>query len=177
MNTDSFSFNDYITEKPFRECKSCGTSLEHIPYVVEKALRQQGGLERPTVVFEVALCMNCTEDMRQSMSASSLQNVQQYFQQNAAMEQMQSHSPEGLNTCAVSGKEVSQLEEVQLYAYFMPGMEVPAVSYALSGEIIEQVVELLSEETKDEIDDFMEQNFGLPPEYKSRLVGRKLILV
>ncbi len=177
MNTVHFNFNDYITERPFENCKSCGVSLEHLPFVVEKGLWQQHGLAEPTVVFEIAMCLNCAEEHRQSLSASSMQKIQTYFEENADTAAMQSHTPGGLETCVVSGKNVSELEEVQFYAYFVPGMENPAASYAVSGEVMEQVIELLSAETRDEIDDFMERNFGLPPEYKNRLVGRKLILV
>jgi hypothetical protein len=47
----------------------------------------------------------------------------------------------------------------------------------ISGRAIEEIADQLSAETKDVLDDFIDQHFGLPPELKSLLKDRKLILL
>jgi hypothetical protein len=47
----------------------------------------------------------------------------------------------------------------------------------ISGRAIEEIAEKLSAETKEVLDNFIDQYFGLPPELKSILKDRKVIML
>jgi hypothetical protein len=47
----------------------------------------------------------------------------------------------------------------------------------LSGAVMAQLQELLSPETKQVLDDFIDQHFGLPPEWKALIKDRNLLFI
>jgi hypothetical protein len=62
--------------RPFTACVDCGAGLlaGEAPYAVEKVIRQG------EVVFEYAICAECTKNQMRSFSEESLGRVSQYLQ-------------------------------------------------------------------------------------------------
>ena len=56
-------------------------------------------------------------------------------------------------------------EEYQIYGMFRGGQMIQnQFPYMMSGAALEEIQELLSPETKDEIDRFKDEYFNIPPE-------------
>ena len=80
--------------------------------------------------------------------------------------------------CLITGKPIDELSEYQIYAYCEGGEIVQNVfPYMVSSDAIEQIQELLSPQTRGELDDFIDANFGFPPEWRAAIKGSKVLLV
>lgn len=170
-------FKSHVGEY-FEQCISCNTYLlaPGTPYMIEKAIKKYPGYEATDVVFEYAMCMDCALKMRGELSKESLANIQQYFEARVDLRQRQAelegeNNPQHwLSHCIITGKPMADLHEYQVYA-FCNGKDInlSGMPYMLSGEAAEEMSELLSEKTKGEIDRFIDDNFGLPPELKKHI--------
>lgn len=162
-------FFDTIKEEPISHCQFCEKDLLNgdEPYVIEKAFR------KTEVVFEYAMCMSCADNMRHQMSTDSMAAVEKYMMENARFQERafelkdKEYSTEDwLNNCLVKDTERAGQEEYQIYGMFKGGKMIQnQFPYMMSGEALEEIQELLSAETKDEIDRFKEEFFNIPPEF------------
>lgn len=201
MNTpeDSFNFTPEMIEipeifrssldkKPFERCISCDTYLleDGTPYLIEKAVRNYKDHGVTDTIFEYAMCMNCMESMRQAVSKESLQRMEEYMlsQVNFLERQLQLLNDETLNidpwiaNCMVKGTPKQELTEYQLYCQCDgKNMVFTYMPYMIGNEAMEEMAELLSAKSRGEIDDFMDNNFGLPPELKKELGDFKYVLI
>lgn len=182
------AFHNFETGGPFERCIDCDVYLldGEVEYFVEKAIKSYKDFTATDVIFEYAICMNCAERMRKRMSKESMQSIQQYFTENVnfidRMQLMQAHpnNPEAwMQQCLVKGTQANQLEEYQVYAHCKGKKLVTAqMPYLISGKALDEISQLLSNETLDELDGFMDQHFGPPPELMEPLpVRRRVILV
>lgn len=168
-------FYCFETKAPFTECKVCEKDLTKgdTDYFVEKAVRNYTDHEVSDVIYEYAMCIDCAHQMNSKMSSESLANIQNYFaSQPNFMNKMAAYQrgdtedgADALNKCAITGEPVDSLEEYMLYGHFRGGeMVQSSMPYLLSGQVMDEISQLLSNETLGEIDDFMGQHFGGPPE-------------
>lgn len=179
MKEDSGSipkeFYCFETNAPFTECKVCGKDLtgEETDYFIEKAVRNYTDHKVSDVVYEYAMCIDCAQLMNSQMSSESLENIQNYFaNQPAFMNKVAGYhsgqikeDPQALQQCVITGESADELEEYMLYGHFRGGKMVQtSMPYLLSGKIMDELSQLLSNETLGEIDDFMGEYFGGPPE-------------
>jgi hypothetical protein len=181
------AFHSFATGKPFEQCICCETYLleDGTPYVIEKGIIQYLGTGVKDVAFEYAMCLACMEKMRQSLSKASLARIEAFFQERVDVDSRQRLIPQGsrnvqdwLQHCLVSQKSVQQASEYQIFAQCDgPDLVLGLTPYMLSGEILDEIQELLSPETKEVLDDFIDQHFGLPPEWKEIIKERNLLLI
>jgi len=180
-------FQNSITKKPFEHCLSCNKYLleDGTPYLIEKAVRNYKEHKVTDVIFEYAMCMDCMESMRDAVSKESLQRMEEYFlsQVNFLERQLQLLNNETLDIdpwiskCMVKETPREELDEYQLYCQCDgKNMVFTYMPYMIGGEAIEEMAELLSAKSRGEIDDFMDNNFGLPPELKKELGDFKYVL-
>jgi hypothetical protein len=112
--------------------------------------------------------------MNEKMSSASMMNLQQYFSGNEAFIAKVNHhnnhwqETEGSpleDNCALTGEHKSTLEEYMIYGHFKGDQMIRStMPFLLSGKVMDDVADLLSDETIDELDDFMGEYFGGPPE-------------
>ena len=200
MNTpeDAFDFTPEMTEipevfhnslekKPFENCLSCNKYLleDGTPYVIEKAIRNYKEHQVKDVIFEYALCMDCMENMREAMSRESLERMEHYFmsQVDPLERQLQLLNNETLNidpwidACMIKGTPREELDEYQICCQCDgKNMVFTIMPYLVGGQAMEEMAELLSAKSRGEIDDFMDDNFGLPPELKKELGDLRYVL-
>ncbi|MEZ4937565.1 MAG: hypothetical protein R2799_08220 [Crocinitomicaceae bacterium] len=168
-----------LTDQLFHNCLMCDIDLmeSRIPYMIEKAFKRapDGSLY---TIFEFAICMNCAQKTQNQLSRESLTNIQNYFarkrdlfQRNEEMfDSEKTEFEDWTNECILSGNKISECEEFQVLAMCQGNqMEMGLFPYAISGAEAENMQELLSEKTKDELDDFMNTHLDLPPELKMLL--------
>lgn len=169
-------FYSFETNAPFEGCQVCKADLlaGEVDYFIEKAVRNYPEHDVSDVVYEYALCSHCAHDMNQKMSSSSMTNLQIYFSGNEEfMKKVNHYNQEWQNmtgsaldeTCAMTGEHKSDLEEYMIYGHFKGDQMIKStMPFLLSGKVMDDVAELLSDETVDELDNFMGEYFGGPPE-------------
>jgi len=175
--------------KHFQTCVVCGKNLleEGTHYVIEKAMKNYEGYDFSSTVFEYAMCMVCYQKMQEGMSEESMKNMQLYYQDIVEAKSNNGQIMLDLSTfdlkdwlskCFFKDKPVREMKEYQLIGQFNGRrMVMNTPPMAIGEEVMEDMVDLLSEKTKDEMDRFREQFLGPSPEIQELFKGRKLLLI
>ena len=115
------------------------------------------------------------------MSSESVSNIKSYMQENFSQKDWELKTNSGLNLfekCAVTGKNVEELSEYNIIGQFFSNkMVLGHFPILLSPTIGEEIQELLSQETKDEFDDFMNTINDVPPELKELFKTKRPVIV
>lgn len=175
-------FYSYLSEKPIENCIMCEKNLmdEFTVYFIEKAIRN-GEVE-----FEYAICMDCAAKMRGSMSKESVANMESYFKNNSQIQEYQNLIFENdelsvdqfLSNCVVKGTPVSEIKEYQFVGVFQGKHIYPySVPFLISNEASEEINDLLSKQTKGEMDNFIDDFIGVPPEWREIIKTNKPVLI
>ena len=176
------TFKTFVSEEYFQNCISCNKYLlkGKTQYVIEKAVKNNN------VEFEYAMCLDCAEKMRENLSDISLERIGKYFEnhvdlfdkRNYFLEQKFTTVDDYLSTCLINGTNISSLDEYQIFAYCEDDkLLLSYFPYMISHRAIEEMQELLSAQTKDELDDFTKRHFDLPPEWRETIIGKKFVLI
>ncbi|MEN8249023.1 MAG: hypothetical protein ABFS32_08830 [Bacteroidota bacterium] len=169
-------FYAFDTDKPFTNCLVCQRELltGEVDYFIEKAIRNYKDHEVSDIVYEYAICVHCAQDMNGQMSAESMQNIQDYFgrqpefllkvyDHNAKWEELEEISLP--DECVITMQPKSDLDEYMIYGHFRGDKMVKSsMPYLLSGQVMDEISDLLSNQTIDQLDGFMGEYFGGPPE-------------
>ncbi len=168
-----------LTEEHFSNCLMCNIDLmeSQIPYMIEKAFKRgpDGSL---MTIFEFAICMDCAQKTQNQLSRESLANIQRYFNERKDLflrneelfDKEELEFEQWIDECVLSGEKIGECEEFQVLVTCQGDqMEMGIFPYMISGKEAENMQELLSEKTKDEMDDFMNTHLDLPPELKMLL--------
>ncbi len=166
---------------PFSKCVVCTKALleEGVNYSIEKVFR---GSE---VIVEYAICQECGEDLASELSEESMERVQQFMMEKidwASRGELLETTGEDvgpwIDTCLVTGKSRGDLD-----AYSICGrgrgvkLERSLIPFMVSGAVAEEVAELLSKATKERLDGFVDEHFGLPSELRDVFDSSPLLLV
>ncbi|MBN2610439.1 MAG: hypothetical protein JXB00_02685 [Bacteroidales bacterium] len=174
-------FRTFISEEHFTNCIVCDRYLldGSTDYVIEKAFKD-GYVE-----IEYAMCMECLMKMREHMSQESLERIGKYFEEN--FDFMSKRFPliatgnnnveDYISKCIFKDKTIEESGEYQIMGQFRgTKMVFSAFPYMVCKDVIEEVQELLSAKTKEELDDFTNRYFGLPPDLKEILRTKKPVI-
>ncbi len=175
-------------EKPFENCVFCGKDLLHgdETYMVEKVLKTYEGHDFTSTVFEFAICTSCHMKMQEGMSEESMQNMQIYYQNfiqqrgsDSIMIDLKTFDiNDWLSKCFFKNTPVTELEEYQVVGMFKGDkLLLNQPPMVMGYEVMEEMSELLSKQTKDEMNGFREKFLGPPPEFSEFIYGKKLIVV
>lgn len=185
-------FYDSLTGKPFTHCNVCGGDLlsgSILAYLIEKAYRRSMVTGKMEVVFEYAICTSCASKFVESYSKESLKQLQKYYQEHfnpnihpqaSTYFKDEQNLKDHLSKCFFTGKPIEELDEYQVAAQFSGnrlGVMIPP--YVFGGDAMDEVIDLLSEETLGEIDDFTGKYLSGPPEFRDmfKTPGRRPILI
>jgi hypothetical protein len=173
------AFYPFDSKERFTTCTMCQVVLDdNSEYIIEKARK---GTD---VIFELAMCLSCANKMRNQLSAGSKERIETYMMEHTDFEARAQHFLDNpsdnmedyIGHCVVTGKPIDPREEHQIYAYCTGNeMIYSAMPYAISGEIMEIIQEMLSPETKQEMDDFMDQ-YLIPDDLRDLLKGRPVFV-
>lgn len=148
-------------------------------YMIEKVFKKYPEMNKTEVLFEYAICSNCYEKMKDAMSKESMQNLSAYMMQNTDFNKLQERIEEKpddpehwLSHCLIKGTPKDEMKEYQMGACFKGDrLSTDFMPPFMVGELaLEEMNGLLSKETKDEMDDFMGEHFGIPPELRKDLI-------
>lgn len=178
-------FYNTMTQTRFETCTICHRPLEdEVTYVVEKAFKKVNSGVTHTL-FEYAICMECASEFNQKMSSESQSALRLFMWQNANLGKNQRRAFEGdtdyrnwVSECMINGSSREELTEYNLCGMFRGDkMLLNEFPYMLSLEAMEEMQELLSAETKDELDNFKRQHLGGPPELEELFKTRPVVAV
>lgn len=173
--------------KPFTHCKMCGKDVVNsgAPYMIEKAYGQDLSSGVRKVVFELAYCLDCLNEVNQSLSKESKQKIQHFFEENANMEKREAElkkynliDPEvWLHNCIFKNQSIDEVKEFQIYALCLgEEMLYQHAPYMVCGEAIDEIIGLLSNKSLDILNDLTADIIDLPPEF-SELFKSKTPLI
>lgn len=167
-------------------CIMCNRSLlsPAQDYIIEKSFRVIPEYRKKEVIFEYAMCLVCAEQMRNELSKESKQRIENYFSQRidlnkrqALLKPTRSAFPNWIKECMVSGEAIKNSREYTIYAHgFGRRLVYDLFPYAVSGAVMEEVNELISEKTRDVLDDFVGRHFSGPPEVAEILKRRPVLI-
>lgn len=175
-------FRTFVSEQHFINCITCDKYLldDSTEYVIEKAVKD-GYVE-----VEYAMCMDCIIKMKDTISEESMMRINRYFEEKfdffgqryGLIESQNSSVDDYISRCIFTNKPINHLDEYQIMGHCMGKKLILSVfPYMVGKDAIEEVQELLSAKTKEELDDFTNRHFGLPPELLEIIRNKKLILL
>ncbi len=179
-------FRSDATGEPFDHCLVCNRYLlgDNTQYLVEKAFRSYKGFEARDTIFEYALCMPCREQMSEMLSAESKSRIEAYFEEHvdfvARRTQLLSSGQRDveswLETCLITCHPASELEEFQVFCECAgEHMLFTYLPYMVGGPAMDEIANLLSDKTIDELNGFSDEFLGLPPELED-IFTRRVVL-
>jgi hypothetical protein len=148
-------------------------------YVIEKVFKRYPNLNSTQVLFEYAICSECYENMKDSLSAESMQNLTNYMMTKmdvSAMQQRIQEHPDDpqkwMSHCMIHGTPEAEMNEYQVAACFKGDRMVTDFMppYMIGDLAIEELNALLSKQTKEDMDRFMGDVFGIPPELRKDFI-------
>lgn len=182
-------FRSTETGRPFERCAMCDRFLldAGTTYIVEKAFRSYKGFDARETVFEYALCTDCRDSLTAELSTESRQRIQDYFESRvdivARRHRLVDSDPSGvrlgpwISRCLVSDEPVGEMDEFQVYCECDgPHMLYGYSPFLLGGKVMDQIADLLSNKTLDELNGFADDILGLPPELEE-LFARRVVLL
>lgn len=163
-------FYSFETNSPFERCIECEKYLleEDTEYIIEKALKNYEGYSARDTVFDYAICMDCADRMRKDISKESWESMMKYFQEHVdfstRLEMLDQHPEDSLKNCMVKKTNIEDCREYQIYAHCKGDkLNMDNPPYMISGEVMEELIEILSNKTIDEMNGFMNKHFSPDP--------------
>lgn len=179
-------FYSSLTREPFSECIACKNSLNENTYLVEKSFRQNPECDFRDIVFEYAMCLECYEKLNTGFSEESARKMDAYMKTNIQWEERRKELWQGYPLdperwtaeCIVKGTSREELRVFQIAAVFSGSfMILSDLPLLFGGEALEEMGELVSSKTREEMDRMYDDFFGPPPELKKLLLDHKILFV
>lgn len=150
--------------------------------MIEKAFKRSPQLDTEEIVFEYAMCLECAERMRATLSQESKMRVDSYLLSHYFVDRDEPADPEKLiqhrlKNCWITGEETNDLREYHIMGLCHEGHIHADQVMCIGGEALDQIQEMLSAKTKDELDRYIDDLNGLPPEWQEALFNRKVVLL
>ncbi|TKG94661.1 hypothetical protein EYV94_12000 [Puteibacter caeruleilacunae] len=173
---------------PFKHCKVCDRELieSEETYFIEKHYRQDIKTGKRMLDYELVICWDCAMKFRQQLSKKSQATLQKYFIEKVDMkartETLKKHKLFEVNIwlqhCIVTQKNIEELDDFKVSAICAgPHMLFHDLPYMISGEVVDELSELLSKETQEIMDDFFTEHVDLPPEMEDIFNPKKRVFV
>lgn len=176
-------FYSFETKRPFEHCIDCNSYLlDGKTYMIEKAMKRYDGYSAEDTIFDYAICLDCATRMRKEFSRKSLENLDNYFARNFKMRTFDQETDlnidECLGSCMVKEIPKEETQEFQLYAFCQGKKLVKNIPpYMISGQAIEEVLPLISQQTTDFLNGFYKEHFSPDPSLFEPVPGNKLIFI
>ena len=132
-------FHADLTGVPMTNCVLCNCEFEEFTdYLIEKSFRRVNSGVVHTI-FEYAICLDC----------------------------VQFDAEKWINHCLITNNSTDELEEFQIYGQFKGNrMVFGAFPYAISGQVLDEMIGLLSAKSLDEMNGFKDQIITPDPTLK-----------
>lgn len=181
-------FKSHNTGHTIERCIICDCNLmeEGKNYLIEKAIKNYPGYQASDCVFEYAICFDCAQKMQQNISAESMKKMGEFFTSRINLEErmhkfyeQEKFDPnQWIENCLIEGTSQDECREFQIFGHFIGDkMLFSMFPYMIGTAALESLSSLMSKSTRDEMNGFIDDNLGGPPEFKELLKERPHILV
>lgn len=174
--TEDFRKSD--TAEPFDKCLVCSKNIIETgeDYFIERIMRRVPEFGMVETLFEYAMCMPCAAQMRNEMSEESMQRIEEYFKSRISAIDPEDNREKPLEKCLLTGKSILESQEFSYHAHCRGGEMIKSIfPYAISDDAMDEISELLSNDTIDELDNFKGKYFTGPPEIAKLINPKRLI--
>ncbi len=172
----------------FETCVHCHRNLLNPKkqYVIEKVIKLYEEVDSTDTIFEYAICIDCYQELRSSLSKESMERMGEYLNRNTDLEGRRNRLMESgnldidawISNCIVKDKPMHTCREFQVMCEcFGDQMLFTMMPYMISDDALEEMSMLLSDETQGFFDDFRKTHLGPPPEVSELLKPSRVILL
>jgi len=157
-NVPEFFFR-FDTNQPFEKCTMCGEALNGKKHVIEKVFKNNKSLNIKEILYEYAVCFDCTGQMQGDISEESMQSMirimnehkHQFIMKLEYLHETEKYDVASwIETCSFTGKPIHLCEEYTVSAIIEDDKLVfEQAPIAVSETFMELIQENLSKETKD----------------------------
>lgn len=173
---------NFYSEKDGELLKTCVFCNDNVleyeyGYVIEKAFKFNKVTNIFELVFEYALCTECMQRLSSEMSEESKNNITEYFNRNKKQEYFSVLTvEERFKMCMLSGKNLKTQKEYQIAGFFIKDEMIVSndFPFAIGFDAIEEVQELISDQTRDFSDKF--KDVVLPPHVKDNFPKDRILI-
>ena len=174
-------FYNEVTGAPFSHCMVCERELleSGASYMIEKAVKRHPEFDVSDTLFEYAMCLDCSETLSSILSDESSLNIKNYMKHQGVdlfmrKEQLfhagKFNINDWINQCVIKDTPSSDLKEYQLCAHFQGNkLWVTYMPIMIGEQALKELSALLSNDTLDGMNGFMDEFLGVPPEFKGLL--------
>ncbi len=174
----SSRFDSLETGEPFRHCCACDRSLTDAGmHIVNKSFVGD------ECVFEMAMCVDCREEMNEQLSEKSRVAMFDFMHDHAEMDTRErelgteSETDAYLANCITCGADAGSLKNFSLGGMFAGDDLIKGpFPMLMCGACEEKLGETISDETRDVWDRFIGEHFPGPPS-EVRLPTHKPVLI
>ena len=181
-------FHSEATGKLFETCIHCQRHLIdlNLHYVIEKVVKYYDEMKTTDTIFEYAVCLQCYQELRKSLSSESVQRLGTYLQNHVDLELRRHQFIEKedmdvnhwIGRCIIKDKPIQACREYQIMCECVGDrMLFTLMPYMISDDAIEEMSELLSEKTQGFFDDFRKRFLGPPPEVSELLKSSRVLFL
>ncbi|MCB0486857.1 MAG: hypothetical protein KDC99_00175 [Cyclobacteriaceae bacterium] len=171
------AFFNSETGQPFATCLMCNNELKDTQYVIEKAFKKHPSHNLTEVIFEYAMCVQCATKMHMELSEESRKRIEEYMAAMPRGDRNFTSIEDAISHCAIKNSLVNDSTEYSIYCLCNGNeMVVGDLPYALSGEVQDEIMQLLSAKSLDILDDFIGNHFSGPPEVREILRRRPVLI-
>jgi hypothetical protein len=181
-------FHSEVTGKLFETCIHCNRHLldSNLHYVIEKVIKYYDEMKTTDTIFEYAVCLNCYQELRKSLSNESIQRLGTYLQNHVNLEARRQKFIENedldvshwIGHCIIMDKPIQKCREYQIMCECVGDrMLFTLMPYMICDDAIEEMSELLSEKTQGFFDDFRKRFLGPPPEVSELLKSSRVLFL
>jgi hypothetical protein len=175
-------FYPFLENEPFQTCAVCNCNLlaQGVDYLIEKTFK---GTE---VICEYAMCMECAEEMSTELSAESMMRIRAHMEERVDLlargQRLTETSPDQiqpwLETCVLTGTRQQDTDVYHICGHFHGRDLVLSIyPFMICGAAMNQMAALLSQKTRETLDDFTDRFLGMPPEYKHLFDDAPILLL
>jgi hypothetical protein len=181
-------FYSTATDLPFTNCISCDKYLlqPNSPYVIEKAVKQYPDYNTTDVIFEYAMCMDCYQNIHNTMSLESKSNIEKYFNEHVDLNNRRTNLLKSgelstlawTSSCIIKGTHISELTEYQIACQcdgeYLLFTNMP---FLIGNTAMNEMMDLLSNKTIGEINGFKDKFFSPDPDLRKLFDEPKFIFI
>lgn len=181
------SFYSFHEEGLFKNCVECERNLleDDCEYIIEKAIRNYPEFNTHDVVFDYAICMDCATKIHMELSKESLKAIKKYFTENISLDNFEMRMQEAAgdidkltSKCMIKNTHANKSSEYQVYAHCIGDkINLQNPPYMISGEVLNEIADLISEKTRDTLNGFFDRHFTPDPSLMEPMPGPRLVLI
>lgn len=174
-------FHSSAMGAPIEHCLVCDRYLlDDADYVIEKSITRYPRLDTKDTIYEIAVCSECLQSLMSEYSEESERKLNDYFMQNMdfshqfkLLEHEMFDVDDWISRCIIKKTSITENSHYQICAHAKGSKIIYDRSpFMISGAAIDEMTDLLSNETIDFFNDFRDQ-YLTPPEDLSPLFKDK----